>query len=416
MTENVYYAENRKKRKKINWMNIILLVLFGCYLSMQIYLINANSIDTVKAGEGYINDSIITQGIVCREESVLVRGQGGVVDYLAENGERVSKGYHLADVYPSNSDLENIFLLRNRQSMLDDIVQAESYLTNSSVDMTTTKKELTGQLTGLAVLSDTENYSDVNEKLAELTLSLNKIGVATGRTTDFSAASAQLKSEIAATKEQISRPINSLYSSYTGYFMQTADGYENIATVDYFMNSSYEEGSNIINQVSVYYPDENSYGKIITDYKWNICLYLDKDQCDGLKEGKTIQISTNVGSNEFTKASVKSIIDKGSKNLVVIQCTTMTKQSASVRITDCEILFKQYTGIKIPKSAVRFDSDQNMGVFINFSNIVKFKKITPIYEDDNYMIVPIERSENNQLKLYDSIIVKGRNLYDGKYL
>ncbi len=415
MTDNVYHAENRKRRKRINWMPLILLFFFGCYLSMQIYLMSANSVDTVRATEGYINNSIITQGIICRQEAVLTRGEGGVVDYLAENGERVSGGHHLADVYPSSSDLENIRLLRNRQSMLDDIRHAESYFTNSAVDMTSTRKELTGQLSGLALMSASDDYESINDELAALTLNLNKIGVATGRTTSFAAATQQLKSEISATQAVINRPVNSLYAPYTGYFLQNADGYENIATVDKFLSCSYEEGDNIINR-SRYSPAAGSYGKIITDYKWSICVYLDKDQCSNLKEGKTIQLSIDVGSNEFSKATVEHIVDKGEKNLVVLKCTTMSSMAASARITDCEILFKQYTGIKIPKSAVRFDDEQNMGVFVNFSNIVNFKKITPIYEDDNYMIVPVERDANNQIKLYDAIIVKGRNLYDGKYL
>ncbi len=415
MTDNVYHAENRKRRKRINWMPLILLLFFVCYLSIQIYLMNANSVDTVRATEGYINDSIIAQGIICRQETVLTRNEGGVVDYLAENGERVSGGHHLADVYPSSADLENIRLLRNRQSMLDDIQRAESYFTNSAVDMTSTRKELTGQLSGLALMSDSDAYESINDELAALTLNLNKIGVATGRATDFTAAKQQLQSEIATTQSAINRPVNSLYAPYTGYFLQSADGYENIATVDNFVSYSYDDGFSIIDQLQ-YSPSDNSYGKIITDYKWSICVYLDEHQCSELKEGKTVQLSIDVGSNEFMKATVERIVDKGDKNLVVLQCTTMSDAAASARVTDCEILFKQYTGIKIPKSAVRFDDEQNMGVFVNFSNIVNFKKITPVYEDDNYMIVPVARDANNQIKLYDAIIVKGRNLYDGKYL
>ena len=57
-----------------------------------------------------------------------------------------------------------------------------------------------------------------------------------------------------------------------------------------------------------------------------------------------------------------------------------------------------------------------MGVYVNFSNIAQFKKINPIFEDNNYVVVPSTTSDDNQVKLYDSIIVKGRNLYDGKYL
>ena len=122
-----------------------------------------------------------------------------------------------------------------------------------------------------------------------------------------------------------------------------------------------------------------------------------------------------INDNVFNKATVEKLIDLGEKTLVVIECTVMDEYSASVRITDCEVLFKQYKGIKIPKSAIHF-VDGQMGVYVNFSNIVYFKKISPTFEDDNYVIVPKTTNENNQVEMYDSIIVKGRNLYDGKYL
>jgi hypothetical protein len=93
----------------------------------------------------------------------------------------------------------------------------------------------------------------------------------------------------------------------------------------------------------------------------------------------------------------------------------MDSVSAVTRVTDCEILFKQYRGIKIPKTAIHF-VDGEMGVFVNYSNMVQFRKIDPMFEDENYVIVPSTPTASNQVKLYDSIIVKGRNLYDGKYL
>ena len=134
-----------------------------------------------------------------------------------------------------------------------------------------------------------------------------------------------------------------------------------------------------------------------------------------LYEGKSISISLSVPDNNFQKATITNVVDLGEKTLVVAECSMMDFTSATVRITDCELLFKQYKGIKIPKTAIRFE-DGNMGVYVNFSNIVQFKKISPIYEDENYVIIPTTQSSDNQVKLYDSIIVKGRNLYDGKYL
>lgn len=408
--------ENSYKIRKKSTILPLIFFLIGMYVFLQVYLMNANKVDVVKATEGYINDSIISQGIVCREEIVLTKSSSGVVDYLIKDGERVSKGHKIAEVYPSYEDLNNIIYLKSRQKALDDIKVVESYIDGNVLDISNTRKQLSSQMSQLSSLTAKEDFNHTLENLNELIVSLNKIGISTGKITDFSEAKRKIQSEIDAIQSKIPQPIDTMNSPYTGFFLRTIDGYENTATVEKFINMSYAEGVQMINSTSEQPLSDNEYGKIITDYRWSICTYLDKDQASRLREGKSIKISLDVNSNEYHKATVEKIIDKGEKTLVVIECTDMDSIAATTRVTDCEILFKQYDGIKIPKTAIKFDSEQTMGVYVNFSNVVKFKKISPVYEDENYVIVPSTVSSENQVKLYDSIIVKGRNLYDGKYL
>ena len=412
--DNQTYERRPAKRRSKKGIFIVLLFL-AVYVFLQMYLVNANGVDTIKASEGYINDSIITQGIVCREEVILTQNSGGVVDYLLSDGERVSKGGLVANVYPSYSDIENIIYLRNRQQTLDDINTATGYIDGNTLDISQTRKQLTNQMSGLSYINTVADYNQALGQLTDITLSLNKISVATGRANSFANAKSQVQEEINTVKSSIMQPLAALYSPYTGYFIKNVDGYETVATVDNLVSWTYEQGMDVINSYTESGRDYSRYGKIITDYKWSIGVYVDKPTAEKLTVGKTISISLEINKNSFNKATVEQVIELGDKYLVVLECTTMDRTSASARITDCEILFRQYTGIKIPKSAIHF-VDGEMGVYVSFSNVVYFKKIAPTFEDENYVIVPKKTSENNQVEMYDSIIVKGRNLYDGKYL
>ncbi len=403
-----------KKRYKYNGL-LVLALFFAVYIFLQTYLVNANSVDTIKAVEGYINDSIVVQGVVCREETVLTQDTGGVVDYLVDDGERVSKGGLVAKAYSSYTDIEKLIVLRILQADYDNILTANGYIDGNTLDISQTRKQLTGQLSQLSSIYAKQDFTDSVNKLNALTLSLNKISVATGKTDSFQQAKTQLNDEIKNIENQLQQPLASLYTPYTGYFIKSVDGYESQATVEKFMSSSYEWGQNLIQSYSDISDDVSQYGKIITDYKWCICTYVDTASAEKLTEGKTVSLSLQTNANSFNKAKIKSVVDFGDKSLIVIESTVMDENSASLRVTDCEILFKQYTGIKIPKSAIHF-VDEQMGVYVNFSNVVYFKKISPVYEDDNYVIVPKKTDENNQVEMYDSIIVKGRNLYNGKYL
>ena len=45
---------------------------------------------------------------------------------------------------------------------------------------------------------------------------------------------------------------------------------------------------------------------------------------------------------------------------------------------------------------------------------VKFVEVNVIYSDDDYMICEKQTDDEKVLRLYDEVIVKGKNLYDGK--
>ena len=403
-----------KRKKRLRFYHIFIVFLL-CYIFLQAYLVKSNNVETVKAADGYINDSIIAQGIICRDEVVLSQSINGVVDYLVPEGQRIAKGTLIGRVYPEYSDLETVSRLRTIESLKQGIEATAVYLNSGTVDVSLTRKQLNNQISQLSYLNSNNDYSKAADYLIDLSLDLNKINVATGKTTDFTNAQNALANTASTLSASMSTYSEELSSPYTGYFLKYSDGYENVATTEKFLSMSYEEGSQLINSPLTYTASQNEYGKIITDYKWSVCTYIDSDKAQRLKEDMDISISLSALSNDFQKAMVKDVMPMGDKTLVIIECATMNSTAATTRITDCEILFKQYEGIKIPKSAIHI-VDQNLGVYVKFSKLVQFKKINRVFEDDNYVVVSAKNDENNQVKLYDEIIVSGRNLYDGKYL
>ena len=54
------------------------------------------------------------------------------------------------------------------------------------------------------------------------------------------------------------------------------------------------------------------------------------------------------------------------------------------------------------------------GVYVLTGMQVKFVEVNVIYSDDDYMICEKQTEDEKVLRLYDEVIVKGKNLYDGK--
>lgn len=406
-------TEQRKRKKKKKILPVLIVVTLLIYFVAQWYLINRNKIETVKANEGYINDSILSLGIVCREETIISNIADGYFYYNAENGQRVSSGMLIGEVYSSQSDINNIRKSQILETQIENLEEAENFMSSVNVDISITRRQLSNSMSELSQQISAGNYSKVNNNVQDILLNLNKINVAMNREGNISITKDSLKSDNEYVKSNISSPLQTIYSPVSGYFMNSIDGYESIADTDNFKNLSYKEGYDIL--INPIENNQDKYGKMITDYKWSLCTYVTEKQAERLYEGQKVRLSLNSQENEYHTVSVDSIVPKDDMVLVVLKSTTMNKQAASSRIVDSEILFSQYRGIKIPKSAIRI-VDGEMGVYVKFSKLVIFKKVTPVYQDDNYVILPLKVEEGNEVELYDDIIVKGVNLYDGKYL
>ena len=109
----------------------------------------------------------------------------------------------------------------------------------------------------------------------------------------------------------------------------------------------------------------------------------------------------------------------------------MNEELANMRIEDVELIFSTVRGYKIPSSAVR-EVDGVKGVYILRSSLVNFREINIVWSEDDYVITaPPEQPDTSdmtpeevekvldslpksEVEQYDEIIVKGKDLYDGK--
>ena len=71
-------------------------------------------------------------------------------------------------------------------------------------------------------------------------------------------------------------------------------------------------------------------------------------------------------------------------------------------------------GIRIDKQALHI-VDGERGVYVKYGNLQRFLRITTLYEDENYILIPDDGAigTDNEVRLYDEIIVEGPNLQDG---
>jgi len=78
------------------------------------------------------------------------------------------------------------------------------------------------------------------------------------------------------------------------------------------------------------------------------------------------------------------------------------------------IVLKAYSGLQVNSKAVRF-VDKQMGVYVLSGSVINFVPVKVVYSTDSYYICEAGTT-GVRLKLYDEVIIKGKNLYDGKVI
>lgn len=233
----------------------------------------------------------------------------------------------------------------------------------------------------------------------------------TGEHTDFSAQLASLGEELSQLKSQLPAAKGNITSAQSGYFVSVTDGFETVYTTDSLDNITPEFLSGSTPEKT---PD-NAIGKIVSDYEWYIAAAVSINDSLKYKVGDRLEIKTDIKTNPTLPVKVKqiNISESNDSAVVIFSCQQMSSELASMRGGVMTVVSRTYSGLKIPRKSLRV-VDGETGVYVVSGILLKFVPVTVIYSDEEYVICEQEQSNSDVLRLYDEVVAKGRNLYDGK--
>lgn len=385
----------------------LIFVAILAILVSQIY-ININRANTTEDAVLYTTKSTISfTGIIIRDETAIYMPfsvGSGVIDYVVSDGMRLSKKSTIANVYDSYDQiyyryridrLENdIALLEQAQNHgTTDYAQPE-FISNQIVE---SYKEI---LNGIAE----GDYSSVYDESDDILKLMCIFNVTTNVELDFTERIAELNKELSVCKAALKDPITTITSTETGYFTSSLDGYEADLTLDGIYNLTADDIKSIIaNPSKITSEYKNAVGKVFSDYTWKMVGII--DTADRYFVNQTLNFTFS-SSNTVHTALVESITPTGDGNeaIIIITCDELDSEVASLRVQEVNLIFEEYTGLKVSRSAIRF-LDGEKGVYVNVGEQIKFKKLDVIYEGDDYVLSK-NTADDAYLNLYDRIILE----------
>lgn len=404
---------NRTAAKRIfHVVGLLALALVSVYIIAQCFVIFRRSYKTETAIKYTLAESITLDGVVAFD-SVDVAGSGDL-GYLVQDGERVTNGTIVAEVYTDDSQ----GLQRERLDRLERTITLLTKSQNSTgSDLSVLTNQTKQALYNLLDKINTAQYSGITDAENTFLLAQNRLQVSTGQTEGFADTIAALQVEYDSIKAQLDA-LQTITATTNGYFSSTAAS-PAIAADRQALDDA--DPATLQKMLADGFPEAatDRAGQITTGFSWKFYAVCDLDTAARFDNISSVKISVPGKQNTPLSATVEEVaLDKDNGIAkIVLQCQTINAEVLSFGQETAQIDLKTYEGIRIDKEALHIVDGQR-GVYVKYGNLQRFLKITTLYENDSYILIPENGKigTDNEVRLYDEIIVQGTDLQDGKLL
>lgn len=424
------------KNKPALILCISVFVFFVAYAAYNLYLRSIGNIDTQYAVVTEAYNTVDTDCFVVRDENrsadntnaAIIKNSGkGIYIPYVDDGSRVASGDIIALFFSSESSAKAYKEKQVLSQTLEYYKKLQSQSALSTLDIDKLEQTINDNLISYISSCENNDYSDVSEILDTLKYDISSKKIATGDKLDFSEQISNLESQISSLSKSGDDYVT-IKADFPGYYISTVDGYESATDYSDVSSLTVSEVNSLI-ESEPSNVDSSAIGKIIDEYNWYAVCNIPKDSLEKLYIGKNVLVSfenTNVSLTDMEVYSISSVTDGYAS--VVLVSNLMSSDIALLRKEKIKIVIDEYEGLKVPREAIRnaetsesldttdASQSQNLGVYILYGQVVRFRNINVLYYGTDYAIVSRDTDDSDSLKLYDMIITKGRNLYDGKII
>ncbi len=369
-----------------------------------------------------VSESSNTRGLLLREEEVLSdRIDDGVAVYLVQDGDNVSIGYPITEIYRSEEDAKNTARLRELTKQKEQLEEAQNPGTTAYLQTDVLNKQIFGELGSIIDAVNAGQMENISEDADDLLVLMNKKEIATGKQKNFDGEIERLEAEMSYYSGRNSREPEVISSSKPGYFIRKIDGFEGAVDFSKLDELTPEDLQQLIDTPQPS-PEENPYvGKLMTDHNWYYAALVPAEEVGLYQEGAWVTLDFNLSGMGPVDAFVYQINkdpDTG-EAVVLFRSDYINEQLVNLRVTPATVNFRSIRGLRVSSSAIQYQGIER-GVYVVQGDVMQFKPVTLLYEGNDFVLCLetdlMDPSYETNLKQYDEVVVEGAQLYDNKPL
>lgn len=386
----------------------LLSVFVLIIVAHQVTLLFDDSYETETATLYSSAEKVSFKGIYVRNETVVKSSTNGVLSYPELDGNKIAKDSVVAYVYKSAEDIyinQRIEALNQEVELLEKEQNPGTTAVVRPEFISALIEEKYQTITSLIARNDLSQLAEERKNFQSL---LGIYQIIIGEETDYSDRIDRLSKEIEELEKKKSQPIDVITVPDSGYFISYADGYENVLSPDKLSGITVDKVKEIIENdgYDSTKVSKNAVGKIVNGYEWKLIgLINENDAFFRTGQDVTVKLSS---TPDTVNAVIEDIIESedSKESIIVLSCEKLNYNLVQCRTERVELILNDYSGIKVPREAIRFNKNNEKGVYILQGQKIAFKKLDVIYECDDYLLSKVN-SDTGYISVYDDIITSG---------
>ncbi|MBQ9757465.1 MAG: hypothetical protein IJW15_03495 [Clostridia bacterium] len=414
--------EKRKKKKGKRSFVAFLIFAFALYVAINVALSYGGRIETMLVRTGTEEEVIAAEGYIFKDQTVITAPTSGYVYCEAEEEQRVKIGETVIHIHKNQVDASASSELKMVEEKINELSAGKIKGDVFSNDSAKIEQEILLSLKDVPYLGYKNNIKAVSEIKDNVNSLIEDRRIIKGEAQpkDSSKELEELMAKKAELEKQYNIERTAVYAPTAGAFTSRVDGMEELlstkklgeVSVDYIkeLDKKFEKPS-----VLTKAKENDAVGKIVNNFNWSVAAVVPIERIEDVDVGDNIEIRLSDIGTETVMGTVSKIQpDEKGKAVLVVKSNRYINNIYSISRANVEFVKHHYEGFKIPSESIRI-IDGKTGVYIIKSDKAKFVPVDILYNSKKWVVVAETLSTGDTtLKLYDELIVSGKELYDNK--
>ncbi len=412
--------EDKRKKSRRGFITFLICAFVFCIV-LNIAMSSGDRLETMIVRTGTEEESIEAEGYLFKEQTVINAPASGYLYCEADEDERVKIGETVAYIYNNEIDSSASNELKTVEAEIEKLSGGSAASDVYSRDTAKIEQTISQELRSVPSLgykNRIEEVSKIREKVDDL-IEGRRIITGEAEAKDSTQALENLKKRKAELEARYNIERTAVHAPKAGAFTARVDGLEEILTTEAleeispsFIRELDKKSAQVKTSTKV--EGGKPIGKIVNNFGWSIAVPVPFEIAEDMDEGDTVDIrfiDINVKTVKGTVTRISS--EEGGKVVLVVKSNKYVDMIYSSSRVNVEIIKHHYEGFKLPSRSIRI-IDGKTGVYVIRNDKAQFIPVDILYNSKEWVIAAESVTKGSTIKLYDELIVEGKNLYDDK--